>query len=75
MDNIDLDVPAELFTGKGYRGKSQPVAYRRFPSASEAIRFAVEELPDDVLARTVLEVDEARFDATEIKRLYQRKDS
>ena len=41
---FDYDSPAELFIPKrGGRGRRQPINYRRFASAAEAIRFAVEE--------------------------------
>jgi hypothetical protein len=49
------------------------VTYRRFDSGAEAIRFAIEELPSDVLFGTVLEVDEQRFDAAQIRKLYESK--
>jgi hypothetical protein len=42
---FDYCVPAELFVGKHKGGRRQRLGYRRFPSAAEAIRFAVEEFP------------------------------
>jgi hypothetical protein len=42
---FDYGVPAELFMGKRKGGPRQPLRYRRFATAAEAIRFAVEELP------------------------------
>jgi hypothetical protein len=72
MDEIDLTQPAELYTTTG-SGMKRPVIYRRFPSAVEAIRFAIEELSPDKLTRTVLEVDESRFDCDQIRELYNRQ--
>ena len=42
---FDYGMPAELFIAKRKRGPQQPPRYRRFATAAEAIRFAVEELP------------------------------
>ena len=37
------------------------MGYRRFAKAAEAIRFAIEELPPDLLIGAHLEVEEQRF--------------
>jgi hypothetical protein len=42
---FDYAAPAALFMPKGKRGTRQPLSYRRFATAAEAIRFAVEEFP------------------------------
>jgi hypothetical protein len=47
------------------------MTYRRFDSGAGAIRFAIEQLPSDMLFGTVLEVNEERFDATQIRSLYE----
>jgi hypothetical protein len=67
---FDYDTAAELFTGKGRAFKRQPLGYRRFARAADAIRFAIEELPPQLLQSTCLEVDEVRFDSQDIRRLY-----
>jgi hypothetical protein len=73
-ERFDYSVNAELFSAKGrYRGR-QPLGYRRFARAAEAIRFAIEELPPQLLAGTYLEVDEARYESAEIRRLYASSD-
>ena len=71
--SFDYSAPAELFAPKGRPGMRQPVAYRRFPSAAAAIRFAVEELSQAGLAAAILEVNEDRFDHVGIRQLYEAK--
>jgi hypothetical protein len=45
MMTFDYAASAELFMPKRKRGARQPLSYRRFATAAEAIRFAVEEIP------------------------------
>jgi hypothetical protein len=70
LDGFDYNAAAEFFPSRGRRGTSQ-VKYRRFDTAAEALRFAVEELPASVLLGACLEVDEARFGVQEIRYLYE----
>lgn len=70
MHNLDYSAPAEMFACKSRGSSPRPVTYHRFASCAEAIRFAIEELPADVLFGTVLEIDDHRFDAKQIRRLY-----
>ncbi len=61
----------DMFRARGRKSGRQPVGYRRFVRASDAIRFAIEELPPELLAEAYLEVDEARFDRCGIRHLYE----
>ncbi len=72
LDNtLDYQVPAELFTSKSIRVRSRVLKYMRFSHAADAIRFAIEKLPADVLLGAYLEIDEKRFDSPGIRRLYE----
>lgn len=68
---FDYDSAAELFTNKGRAFRRQPLGYRRFARAADAIRFAIEEMPPQLLQNACMEVDEERFDGQDIRRLYE----
>ena len=72
MRTIDYTALGELFPGK--RAKFNPVRYRRFDTAAEAIKFAIEEMNPELLNGSTLEVDEKRFDGTEIRALYNAEE-
>src|SRR5215472_6058350 len=59
---FDYGVPAELFMAKRKAGARQPLRYRRFATAAEAIRFAVEELPAMRSLGAWMQVGDQRFD-------------
>jgi hypothetical protein len=72
MSPFDYSAPAELFLSKPAKGCR--TKYRRFATAAEALRFAVEELRIPKAFGAWLEVGDERCDSTEIQRLYEAAD-
>jgi Arc/MetJ-type ribon-helix-helix transcriptional regulator len=73
MPKFDYRVPAELFPSRNRHAK-QLVKYRRFDTAADAIRFAMEELPAPALLGAVIEIAEARLGHADIRELYESPD-
>jgi len=71
MGDFDYEAPAEVFACRSRGASARPVAYRRFDSGAEALRYAIEELAPELLFGTVLEANEQRFGAAEIRKLYE----
>ena len=73
MAGFDYRTEAELFplVRRKFTKGGGSVGYKRFTSAAEAIRFAVEELAPDLFRGAYLEVAEERFDANGIRHLYE----
>ena len=59
---------------KGFGGRRAATGYRRFATATEAIRFAVEEFPAIRTLGAWMQVGDERFDSDEICRLYESSD-
>ena len=69
MPPFDYNAPAELFLAKRTKGSREN--YRRFATAAEAIRYAVEDLRTPRAFGAWLQVGDERFNSNEIQRLYQ----
>jgi hypothetical protein len=68
---FDYSLEAELFSSKGGNFRRQPLGYKRFARAADAICFAIEELPPHCLVGTYLQVNDERYQAKDIRRLYE----
>ena len=73
MDKFNYDAPAELFPSRN-RKIAQKVKYRRFDRAADAIRYAVEELPEPLLLGAFIEMDNERLGHKDIRALYDSAD-
>lgn len=71
MSPFDYSAPAELFGNRGKRGRPHPIRYRRFPTGADAVQFAIEGVPAELLVGITLESDEDRFDHAGIRALYE----
>ena len=73
MAKFNYNSPADLFPSRRKVGR-RPVGYRRFDTAAQAIRYAVEEMPKDFLGEAVLESDTERIKGEDIRLLYSSDD-
>jgi hypothetical protein len=71
MGEFDYNATAELYSTRKRMARRQPLGYKRFPQAAQAIRFAIEDLPAELLIGAFLEVGEERYDGAKIRRLYE----
>ena len=66
MSEFDYTASAELFISAGRSG----LRYRRFASAADEIRFAIEKLPANALSSARLDVEDQQYDGKQIRALY-----
>jgi hypothetical protein len=72
--SFDYGAPAELFTpARTLRGR-EPIGYRRFDTAAEAIRFAMEEFPAIRTFSPWMQIGDERFNGEAIRELYESDD-
>jgi hypothetical protein len=70
LAGFDYSMPAELFPSRNKKGGGR-ITYKRFDTAAEALRFAVEDMPGVALLGAYLEIAETRFGEQEIQQLYE----
>ncbi len=70
LSGFDFKAPGELYPSRSRRTRG-PFTYKRFNTAAEALRFAIEEMPQGALLGATLEVNEARFTEMEMRALYE----
>ncbi|WIY51821.1 hypothetical protein O9Z70_10020 [Devosia sp. YIM 151766] len=71
--SLDWSASAELYSSVA-TFKSRNSRYQRFPSAAEAIRFAIEEMPRATLRSVALECGDERYEGEAIRELYHAPD-
>ena len=69
MTGFDYAAAADCYFGKP-AFRMRHLRHRRFDTAAEALRFAIEELPAAQLPATVLEVNEERFQGAKLRAIY-----
>ncbi len=74
METFQFDASAEVFTIARHTRRKEPMIYRRFPNAGEAIRYAIEVLPANELEGTTIETQDTRLGVADIRGLYERED-
>ena len=74
MEHFDFAEPAGLYVSRRGSKRGAPISYLRFSTGAQALRFAIEQQSPDKLAGTVLEAEESRFTAVEIRQLYDCAD-
>ncbi|KQU98911.1 hypothetical protein [Devosia sp. Root105] len=70
---FDYTEPADLYFPVQV-GRKAGLDYRRFPSATLALRYAMESLLPGKLNSATLEVDGERYDSVAMRRLYASSD-
>ncbi len=70
MENFNFNAPAELFPSRNRKVASK-VKYRRFDKAAEAIRFAIEDMPEPLLLGATIQIGDERFGHQQIRALYE----
>jgi hypothetical protein len=74
MHANDYRMEAALHFSKNTKAKQKSLVFRRFTRASDAIRYAVEDLAPRIFDSCSLEVNELHYFGREIRPLYDSGD-
>jgi len=69
LTGFDFSAPAELFPSRNKNGHGR-IAYKRFDTAAEAIRYSIEDMPGAALLGAYLQSEDTRLHGQEIRALY-----
>ena len=73
MTKIDMNAPAALYLGSDW-DNARAQGARAFPSAANAIRFAMEQAAPVSLRGALMIVQDRQFDGDAIAHLYRARD-
>jgi hypothetical protein len=68
MFNYTASADLYRFTSAKVRGHAR---YKRFDTAADALQFAFEGMPPELLMGSILEVGEARYDGKDMRKHYE----
>ena len=71
---FDYSGEAELFPPRSRKYPRRTIWVQTICPAADAVRFAIEELPPELLIGAILEVDGERYGGEQIRRLYDADD-
>lgn len=70
MEPLEYSQPADLYVHMR-RGRTRGAAsFQKFSTVAEALRYAIEVLSSSALAAAVIETDLGRYEAGELRALY-----
>ena len=70
MAAFNYNTEAELFPAAIRKKKRAGFAYRRFPTAAEAVQFAIEQLPPSAQPSAIMEMGDERIAFAQIRAHY-----
>lgn len=75
MDAFKYTSPGELFYPRASNFHKRPgMSYRRFATAAEALRFAIEGMPPPILQGCYIEVEGERYHSGQMREFYDSTD-